>query len=41
MSAVWPWGLAFHGLLAVGGVALAVRRVAVPHGTLSAGARVA
>lgn len=41
LSAVWPWGLAFHGLLAVGGVVLAVRRVAVPHGKLSAGTRVA
>lgn len=41
LSAVWPWGLLFHGLLAAGGVVLAVRRLQVPHGTLSAGTRVA
>ncbi len=41
LSAVWPWGLAFHALLAAGGVVLAVRRVTVPHGRLSAGTRVA
>lgn len=41
LSAVWPWGLLFHGLLAAGGVTLAVRRLRVPHGELSAGTRVA
>lgn len=38
---VWPWGLAFHAVLAAGGVWLAVRRLAVPHGKLTAGTRIA
>ncbi|MDN4479232.1 ABC transporter permease [Demequina sp. SYSU T00039] len=41
LSAVWPWGLAFHGLLAAGAIVLAVRRLEVPHGRLSPGTRVA
>jgi ABC-type transport system involved in multi-copper enzyme maturation permease subunit len=41
LSPIWPWGLAFHGLLAAGAVWLAVRRVDVPHGKLAAGTRVA
>lgn len=38
---VWPWGLAGQALLAMGAVALAVRRVAVPYGKLPTGSRVA
>ncbi|WP_296665276.1 ABC transporter permease subunit [Demequina sp.] len=41
LSAVWPWGLGFHALLSAGAIWLAVRRIAVPHGKLSAGTRVA
>lgn len=41
MPPLWPWGLAFHTLLAAGGVWLAVRRLAVPHGKLASGTRVA
>ncbi len=41
LSATWPWGLGFHGLLAVGSVLIAVRRVAIPYGTLPRGTRVA
>ncbi len=38
---VWPWGLGFQALMGLGAVALAVRRVSVPYGTLPAGSRVA
>ncbi|MGC4173892.1 ABC transporter permease [Demequina sp.] len=41
MPPVWPWGLAFHALLAGGGVWLAVRRLGVPHGKLAASTRIA
>lgn len=38
---VWPWGLGAQALLALGAVALAVRRVTVPYGVLPTGSRVA
>lgn len=38
---VWPWGLAAQALLAIGGVALGVRRLSVPYGKLPTGSRVA
>ena len=41
LSPIWPYGLAFHALLAAGAVWLAVRRVDVPHGKLATGTRVA
>ncbi len=41
LSPLWPWGLAFQALLAAGSVAIAVRRTAVPYGTLPTGSRVA
>jgi hypothetical protein len=41
LGPLWPFGLAFHGLLAAGAVWLAVRRVDVPHGKLATGTRVA
>ncbi len=41
LGPVWPFGLGAHLLLAAGAIALAVRRVAVPHGTLASGTRVA
>jgi ABC-type transport system involved in multi-copper enzyme maturation permease subunit len=41
LSPIWPWGLAFHALLAGGALWLAVRRVDVPHGKLANGTRVA
>jgi ABC-type transport system involved in multi-copper enzyme maturation permease subunit len=41
LSPIWPWGLAFHALLAGGALWLAVRRVDVPHGKLATGTRVA
>ncbi len=41
LPAVWPWGLAVQALLAAGGVALGVRRLSVPYGTLPTGSRVA
>jgi ABC-type transport system involved in multi-copper enzyme maturation permease subunit len=41
LSAVWPFGVAFHLLLAGGSIALAVRRVSVPYGKLAGGTRVA
>ncbi len=41
LSPTWPWGLGFHALLATGSVLIAVRRVAVPYGTLPRGTRVA
>ena len=41
LPAVWPWGLAAQALLAAGGVALGVRRLSVPYGTLPTGSRVA
>jgi len=40
-SPIWPYGLAFHTLLAGGALWLAVRRVDVPHGKLASGTRVA
>jgi len=40
-KAIWPYGLAFHALLAAGALWLAVRRVDVPHGKLASGTRVA
>jgi ABC-type transport system involved in multi-copper enzyme maturation permease subunit len=41
LPAVWPWGLAAQALLAIGGVALGVRRLSVPYGKLPTGSRVA
>jgi len=41
LSPVWPWGVAFHALLAGGAIWLAVQRMAVPHGKLAQGTRVA
>jgi ABC-type transport system involved in multi-copper enzyme maturation permease subunit len=41
LPAVWPWGLAAQALLGVGAVALGVRRLSVPYGTLPTGSRVA
>jgi len=41
LSPIWPYGLAFHALLAGGALWLAVRRVDVPHGKLATGTRVA
>ena len=40
-SPVWPWGLGANLLLGAGGLALAIRRLAVPYTTLSPGTRVA
>ena len=40
-SPVWPWGLAVNLLLGAGGLALAVRRLAIPQRTLPRGTRVA
>lgn len=41
LPALWPWGLAAQALLAIGGVALGVRRLSVPYGKLPTGSRVA
>ena len=41
LGPIWPYGLAFHALLAGGALWLAVRRVDVPHGKLASGTRVA
>ncbi len=41
LGAVWPWGLLAHGVLACGALYVAVRRVAVPHGELATGTRIA
>lgn len=41
LSAVWPWGIGFHTLLAAGSVLIAIRRVKVPYGKLISGTRVA
>ncbi len=40
-AAIWPWGLGLNLLIGAGGVALAIRRLAVPYRKLPKGARVA
>jgi ABC-2 type transport system permease protein len=40
-SVVWPYGLAANLLLGAGGLAVAVRRLAIPQRTLPRGTRVA
>lgn len=41
LSPVWPWGIAVQSVLAITSVWVAIRRVRVPYGTLTAGTRVA
>lgn len=40
-AAVWPWGLAFHGLLTLGAVSVTIRRLRAPTRKLGRGVRIA